>query len=102
MADVRKPTDVVNFETARKAHRSEFVPWEVIENDIVLHDIFKLAESDTHTEDKKLDADADEIGLRLHQVQKNFSQFAIGFIMNYTRQIYLPDELAARTGGGGS
>jgi hypothetical protein len=97
VADVRKPTDVVNFKTARIAHKSEFVPWEVIENDIVLHDIFKLAESDTHTEDKKLDADADRDRPPVSSSAEKFQpvRYRLHHELHAWQVIYFPDELAA-------
>jgi hypothetical protein len=80
---IRKPIDIVNCSIARDMHKSEFVPWEIVENDIVLHDIFGLDESDTYADDKKLDAEADMIVMRLHEVQKVFSFFAANFILKY-------------------
>jgi hypothetical protein len=75
----------VKLSLARQPHLSQFVPWEVVENDIILHDIFKLEESDTKAGDPKLDADTDEIIVRLHQVQQRFSIFAARFILKCGR-----------------
>lgn len=83
MPDVRKPIDVVKVCVERESYRSKLVPWEIVENDIVLHDIFKLPESDTYEGDKKLDADADEIMLRLGRVRTTFGFFAGSFIMRH-------------------
>jgi hypothetical protein len=85
LPDTRRPIDVVRFSTAADMHKSQYVPWEMVENDIVMHDIFGLAESDTHAGDKALDAAADEIVVRLHEVQRIFSFFAINFIMRHAR-----------------
>lgn len=87
LKDIRKPIDVVRFTTAREARNSAFVPWEIVENDIVLHDIFDLDESDTRAGDKALDAAADAIVMRLHQIPKTFSFFAINFIMKYAKAV---------------
>src|SRR5207249_1848865 len=84
---IRKPIDVVRFSTAADMHKSQYVPWELIENDIVMHDIFGLAESDTRAGDKVLDAQADEIVVRLHEVQKVLTFFAIKFIMQHTHSL---------------
>jgi hypothetical protein len=85
LPDLRKPIDSVKLTLARRPDHSQFVAWEMVETDIVLHDIFKLAESDTKTGDRQLDADADEIVMRLHQVLKQFSIFAAHFILKYAK-----------------
>jgi hypothetical protein len=51
-------------------HKSQYVPWVMVENDVVMHNIFGLAESDTRDGDKALGAAADEIVVRLHELQK--------------------------------
>jgi hypothetical protein len=81
--DVRKPIDIVKVSLEREPYKSELVPWEIVENDIVLHDIFKLDESDTYAGDKKLDADSDEIMLRLGRVRATFGFFAGSFILKH-------------------
>jgi len=82
---VRRPIDLVTLSVARELHKSQFVPWEMVENDIIMHDIFGLDESDTAADDKILDAKSDRIILRLHEVQRLFSFFAVNFAMKYTR-----------------
>lgn len=83
--DLRRAVDAVKLTLARKPEDSQFVPWELVENDIVLHDIFKLDESDTIAGDLKLDSDADRIVVRLHKVQHHFSIFAARFILKYAK-----------------
>jgi hypothetical protein len=73
----------VKLRLARKPDHSQFVPCEIVENDIMLHDIFKLDESYTKERDLRLDAEADEIVVRLHQVQQRFSIFAARSILKY-------------------
>ena len=61
------------------------MPWDIVENDIIMHDIFGLAESDTYQDDKTLDGASDAIVVRLHEVQRNFSFFATQFLMKYAQ-----------------
>lgn len=82
---VRRPIDIVQLEVSTYMHRSKYVPWEAVENDIIMHEIFGLPESDTYDDDKKLDAASDEIVLRLHEIQKTFGFFAANFVAKYVR-----------------
>jgi hypothetical protein len=78
---LRKPIDVVKISVAGEPYKSQLVPWEMVENDIVLHDIFKLGESYTYNGDKELDAAADAIMSKIGDLRGIYSVFAYSFIM---------------------
>ena len=82
---VRKPSDLVTVTYARKHQERRYDPRELVENDIVLHGIFELRESDTSLEDEKLNEAAKTIQKTLHEMQNVFGDFAYNFVRRHAR-----------------
>jgi hypothetical protein len=60
-------------------------PRELVENDVILHGIFDLKESDTYDDDKKLDEAAKMIQMHLMEMRNTFCDFAYNFIRKHVR-----------------